>query len=119
MKRIVEERMKKGMSQAELARRIGANQSSLSRIERGKEPPYPLRSIRIARALGWEGDPAELFEEAEPDENASCREEVVRCRDCEHCCTFLQGLMCTVHGSAGWYATKPDGFCHRAVRSES
>ena len=44
------------------------------------------------------------------------RDEVVRCRDCEHCCTLLQGLMCTVHGAAGWYATKPDGFCHRAAR---
>ena len=38
------------------------------------------------------------------------REEVVRCRD------FAQGLVCDVHGAGGWYATIPDGFCHRAVR---
>lgn len=25
-------------------------------------------------------------------------------------------VACTVHGAGGWYATRPDGFCHRAVR---
>lgn len=67
MKRVVLERRKLGWSQAELARQIGANPSSMSRVEKGKEPPYPLRAIRIARALGWEGDPAELFEEVTED----------------------------------------------------
>lgn len=27
--------------------------------------------------------------------------------------------VCAVHGAAGWYATKPDGFCHRAVRRKN
>lgn len=53
----------------------------------------------------------------DPDEgglrHVSYREEVVRCR------TLLQGCVCAVHGSVGWYATRPDGFCHRAVRRES
>lgn len=65
VKRIVFERRKCGFSQAEVARRIGANPSSVSRIESGKEPPYPMRAKRIADALGWEGDPMELFEEVE------------------------------------------------------
>lgn len=56
----------------------------------------------------------------DPDEgglrHVSYREEVVRCRDCGHCREFAQGLVCTVYGAAGWYATKPDGFCHRARR---
>lgn len=55
------------MSQAECARRSGINQTSLSRIMMGKEPAYPLRSKRIAEAIGWEGDPAELFEEVGDD----------------------------------------------------
>jgi transcriptional regulator with XRE-family HTH domain len=67
-RRVVLERWKKGLSQAALAREIGCNASSMSRIESGKEPPYPLRSKRIAEALGWTGDPSELFEEAEEDE---------------------------------------------------
>ena len=44
------------------------------------------------------------------------REEVVRCRDCESCREFAQECVCTVHGAGGWYATRHDGFCHRAVR---
>lgn len=56
------------ISQAECARRAGINQTSLSRILLGKEPPYPLRSKRIADAIGWKGDPAELFEEVAGDD---------------------------------------------------
>ena len=65
MKRVVLERRKKGWSQAELSRRVGINATSMSRIESGKEPPFPNRSKRIADALGWEGDPSELFEDVE------------------------------------------------------
>ena len=55
-------RRSKGMSQAELARRVGCNASSISRIERGIEPPYPIRGQKIADALEWTGDYRELFE---------------------------------------------------------
>ena len=48
--------------------------------------------------------------------HVSYREEVVRCRDCEHCRTLPQGCVCTVHGSAGWFATDPNGFCWLAKR---
>lgn len=67
MKRILLECKRQGVSQAELARRIGASASSMSATIKRKGPPYPLRAIRIARALGWEGDPAELFEEVAED----------------------------------------------------
>ena len=66
MKRVVLERRKLGMSQSKLARAADVNQSCMSRIEAGKEPPYPYRG----NALGWKGDPAELFEEVEDDELA-------------------------------------------------
>lgn len=65
MKRVVSERQKRGWSQAELARRANINASSMSRIENGYEDAYPKRGKRIADALGWVGDPAELFEEIE------------------------------------------------------
>lgn len=55
----------KGISQAKAARMSDVNESSMSRIVRGIEPAYPKRAKRIAAALGWEGDPAELFKEIE------------------------------------------------------
>ena len=70
MRRVVLERKKLGMSQAKLARVADVNQSCMSRIENGKEPPYPVRGKRIADALGWKGDPAELFEEVHEDDLA-------------------------------------------------
>ena len=57
-----------GMSQAELARRAGINQTSLSRIENGQEPAFSKRGKKIADALGWPGDPDELFEPIEKED---------------------------------------------------
>lgn len=68
VKRITIVRNEKGLSQSALARKAGVNQTSLCRIEKGKEPPYPLRAQRIADALGWSGDPSELFEDVSEDE---------------------------------------------------
>lgn len=53
------------MTQADLARKASIDPASVSRIVRGIEPAYPNRCKRIAAAIGWEGDPAELFEEVE------------------------------------------------------
>lgn len=69
--RMTSERRKLGLSQAALARATGANPSSISRIEAGKEPPFPLRAQRIADALGWKGDPMALFEEVEDCEGSA------------------------------------------------
>ncbi|WP_207302592.1 hypothetical protein [Olsenella sp. Marseille-P4559] len=53
------------MSIAKAAMLCKVNYSSMCRIVGGKEPAYPKRGKRIAEALGWTGDPAELFEEVE------------------------------------------------------
>lgn len=63
MTRLQLELLRRGLSQRELAERAGVCESSLSRICNGKEPAYPGRGKRIADALGWSDDPAELFEE--------------------------------------------------------
>lgn len=68
---VTKERKKKGLSQSKLARLADVNSSSMSRIENGKEPAYPRRGKRIADALGWAGDPMELFEEVSEDEQHS------------------------------------------------
>lgn len=68
MLRVELERKEQGISQAKLARLAEVNATSMSRIERGKEPAYPRRGKRIADALGWAGDPMELFEEVGEDE---------------------------------------------------
>lgn len=65
MLRIVYELERRGMTQTECARRADVNQSSMNRICRKKEPAYPNRAKRIAEAIGWDGDPAALFEEIE------------------------------------------------------
>lgn len=68
---VVRERKMLGLSQSKLARLSDVNQTSMSRIERGLEPPYPRRAARIAEALGWEGDPMDLFEEADDVDDAT------------------------------------------------
>lgn len=68
MIRIVKLRVEKGLSQAKLARIADVNASSLNRIEKGKEPLYPIRGRRIAAALGWDGNPDALLEEVGGDE---------------------------------------------------
>lgn len=63
MLRIKLEIEKRGISQSQLARMAGVNQTCISRIVNGKEPAYPRRGRRIAEALGWEGHVEELFKE--------------------------------------------------------
>lgn len=67
MLRIKQELYRQRMSQAECARLASVNQTAFCRIVNGKEPAYPKRGQRIADALGWKGDPAELFEEVNVD----------------------------------------------------
>lgn len=64
---IARELKKSGLSQAKLARKADVNETSMSRIVNGIEPPYPKRGQRIADALGWVGDWRELFEAVEVD----------------------------------------------------
>ena len=71
MLKVTQERRRLGLSQSKLARLADVNQTSMSRIERGLEPAYPMRAKRIALALGWSGDPLELFEEAGHERDVS------------------------------------------------
>lgn len=68
MKRCKLLRMMSGKTQAVAAKDMGMHVSSLSSIETGRLRPYPGQVRKIAAALGWEGDPAELFEEVSADE---------------------------------------------------
>ena len=93
MLRIKYELISRGISQTEFAKSAGLKPQAVSRIVNGLEPPYTKRGERIAAALGWEGDPSELFEEvtmyAKPTtlgqlqtDNAKLRELVEDMLDC-------------------------------------
>jgi transcriptional regulator with XRE-family HTH domain len=49
-------RQGEGISQAELARRIGSTQAVVSRWERGEEAPRLDALVRVLRATGFEAD---------------------------------------------------------------
>ena len=49
-------RQLEGISQAELARRIGSTQAVVSRWERGEEAPRLDALVRVLRATGFEAD---------------------------------------------------------------
>ncbi len=48
-------RKRAGISQAELARRTGMDQSTISRIESGKQEMSVKQLIRIVKACGYRG----------------------------------------------------------------
>ena len=68
MLRIQQELERLRLSQAKLSRMADVNQVSMSRIVNGLEPAYPNRAKRIADAIDWEGDPADLFKEVSDDD---------------------------------------------------
>jgi len=51
------------MSKAELSRRSRIDYGTVVAITNGKMKPWPGWQQRIAKALNWQGDSAELFEE--------------------------------------------------------
>ena len=53
---IREARRRAGMSQAELAAKVGTTQSAVSRWERGHETPRADTLVEILRACGFEAD---------------------------------------------------------------
>lgn len=55
-------RKNRGLTQAELARRVGVNQSLIAMIELGYYRPYPKIKKRIAEVLGVL--PEDIWEEA-------------------------------------------------------
>ena len=68
MLRIQHELEQLRLSQAKLSRMADVNQVSMSRIVNGLEPAFPNRAKRMADAIGWDGDPMDLFAEVEIDD---------------------------------------------------
>ena len=58
-------RRQRGWSGAELARRARVNSVTVYELENGRRvpPPQSVTLRRLARALGWQGEPAALLEE--------------------------------------------------------
>ena len=67
---LTKERKNRGLSMSELARNACMHVSSISQIEGGRLQPYPGQVKKITKALNWEGDPGELFEEVSDDDTA-------------------------------------------------
>ena len=63
--RLVEARKAKGLNKSELARLAGMQAGTIAWIESGRLYPYETQAVKIAAALGYEGDPATLFEAVE------------------------------------------------------
>lgn len=66
------ERRARGLSQRKLMLATGVDSSYISRAERMGMRLYPGQASRIAEALGWTGDPADLFKEVKDDDRAAC-----------------------------------------------
>lgn len=49
---IMERRLKAGLTQAELAKKIGTKQSAISRIEQGSYNPSLALLVKLSKALG-------------------------------------------------------------------
>jgi len=68
MKRLTVERGGGYPSQSRLAAKVGMHASTLSLIESGRLKPTRMMQERLAAALGWEGDPAGLWDDVETSE---------------------------------------------------
>ena len=73
--RLKEWRLRKALTQRELATMAGLTQSTVALIETGRQSPRPTTMRKLARALGLK--PAELFEppltRVTPDEARASR----------------------------------------------
>ena len=63
MEKMRERRLEKGMSQVQLASRVGVWQSSITRFETGKARPKPATAKKIAAVLDFNW--TEFYEEGE------------------------------------------------------
>lgn len=70
MIRITLIRKEQGLSQSRLSHLAEMGAPDISRIESGRQKPYPVQMEKLSRALGWSGDPSELFEEVGDDVDA-------------------------------------------------
>ena len=63
MKHISEQRKSRGWSKAELGRRARLHPARVGQAESGRAVLYDVELARLAKALGWSGEPAALLEE--------------------------------------------------------
>ncbi len=71
MKRLEFMRRNGGLSQRGLGAKARVDASYICNAESRGMRLYPAQAVRLADALGWEGDPMELFEEVEDREGAT------------------------------------------------
>ena len=71
MKRLEFMRRSNGWSQRKLGEAAGVSASYICNAESRGMTLYPNQAKRLADALGWRGDPAELFEEVTENDLAT------------------------------------------------
>lgn len=95
----------------------------LGDMAQGRDCAHEVRSVRID-GDGWSlyNDDGLIIDDGYRCERATRPAAVgptdaVRCADCRHARRLATcGLVCALHGDAGWFATEADGFCHRGER---
>ena len=70
MNRLKFMRLNAGLSQRQLGEKSNVAAPDICKAEKGRLLLYPDQAQRIAAALGWQGDPMELFKEVKDD--AAC-----------------------------------------------
>jgi len=65
MLELTRQRLAFGWTKRELGARSELHPSRVGVIENGRGKPYDIELARLARALGWTGDPAALVEEVD------------------------------------------------------
>ena len=65
MMNVTKERKARGWSMSRLAREASMHVSTISLIESGRMKPFPSQAEKLAAALGWKGETADLFGEEE------------------------------------------------------
>lgn len=63
MRLVAELRLEHGWSKSKLAREAHMSASTVGQIENGNLIPYASQKIKLARALGFRGNPDDLFTE--------------------------------------------------------
>jgi ribosome-binding protein aMBF1 (putative translation factor) len=65
MRRLQIERQRRGLSRSMLARLATMHPSTVGQIEAGRLVAYDSQLEKLARALGFDGEPAELMDECQ------------------------------------------------------
>jgi len=68
VRRITKLRQEAGLTKFALGILAHIHPSRVGQTENGHVVPYPVELERLARALGWEGEPAALLDEVESGE---------------------------------------------------